>query len=437
MKNYILTIIILAGMMLSATELNLETAWQKVLANNSQLQSQQLTMKSRIADVKLSLYDLLPSGSISGSYNRSGKNDLDEDSMGWRMSLSQSLFQGGKLTGNLKNSVKVLLQSMENVKELRLDLRMQLESKYYNVLKLQENLQTARQQQGFLNTNLATAQVRFDNGSLSRSDLLQLRSQKAQQDVTILRAENSLQMALNDLENFLGLREEIELSAIDLGPYENIITDLENWQIADINAKQTELIKVALEKNPSIQVNKLSVDISEVGVKTAKGNFLPSFSMSLSKSWNYQYFSDDPEGSLSLGLSASLPFFPIGDKVENYTKSRYALKQSELSLQQNQLDLENSLKSSLLNLVAGVQEIRAAAMARDYAQESYLQAEESFANRIITANELLNTQIALTTAENAVTSARYDFLGYKGELQKSLGIASEEDLWDLLLNSEE
>jgi len=432
MRNYILVILLLMGTFAVAAELDIDDCWEILLANNQQLQSEQLGVQSKEADVKLSFYDLLPSGSLSGSYNRTGESDLESDNMNYRVSLTQPIYQGGKLVNSLSQSEKSLLQSQENYEKLLLTLRFELESKYYNVLKLTESLSTVENELSYLETNLETAQLRFENGNLSRGDVLQLRSQTAQKQVALLKAENSLQIAENELKNFMVTKENVKPVSLDMEIYNEVISSVSMWQIAELNEKEQTLLAYALENNPSLKASEISVEISEKGMESAKGSFMPSVSLNLSNSWNYQEWDDDPDGNMSLGLSVSLPIFPVVDNIQKYAKSRYSLRQSELSLSQEELALELDMKSALLNLAAAVQGISAAEISRDYAQESYQQAEENFRNRMITANELLNIQISLTTAENALTNATYDFLGYKGELQNVLGVMDEGELWQLI-----
>ncbi len=433
MKKIIIFGFIILCLNLMGEELTLDTAWTKVLTSNLQVRSEELTIKSKGADVKLALNNMLPSGSASGSYSRSG-DELESDKMGFHISVSQPVFQGGKLYLDYQDARKTQQQAEKSYQALLLSLRMQLEDKYYAALEKQENLQIAHQEIDYAQSNLEAAQIRFDNGNISSGELLQLRSQAAQQEVTILKAENSLRIALNDLGNFLAVKENIDLIPVSLADYQEIILELGNWQISSLEAREIDLIEYARTNNPEFLLNKLGVDISGDGVKSAKANFLPSISMSLSKSWNYSDWDAAPDGSWSLGLSASLPVFSIVDNYLNYAKAQYSLTQTELSLDQKELDLELSIKSALLNLVATVQELKAVEIAREYAEESYQAAEERFRNNMITANELLNTQIALRTAESALTSATYAFLGYKGELQANLGILDEAEFWQLLIN---
>ncbi len=376
---------------------------------------------------------MLPSGSAGGSYSRSG-DELENDNMGFHISVSQPVFQGGKLYLNYQDARKTQQQAEKNYQALLLSLRMQLEDKYYAALEKQESLEIANQEMDYVRSNLEAAQIRYNNGNISSGELLQLRSQASQQEVTILKAKNSLRIALNDLGNFLAVKEDIDLIPVSLADYQEIIDELGSWQIADLENKETDLLDFAFTNNPEFLVYKLNVDIGGDGVKSAKSSFLPSLSMSLGKSWNYNDWDSAPDGSWSLGLSASIPVFSLVDNYLNYTKARYSKVQTELNLDQQKLDLELSIRSALLNLVATVQELRATEIAKEYAVESYQVAEERFRNNMITANELLNTQIAMRTAENALSMTTYAFLGYKGDLQADLGILDETEFWELLIN---
>ncbi|MCF7911236.1 MAG: TolC family protein [Candidatus Cloacimonetes bacterium] len=276
--------------------------------------------------------------------------------------------------------------------------------------------------------------MKFNSGNISFSELLQFRSMSAQQEVSVLKANNSLQIALSDLAGFLIKDNDFNLMNISFTQYDEAVQELGSWQISDLNNIETSLIEYARVNNPAYQTGVIEVDINESEVKSAKGSFLPSISMNLSKNWNYQNWSDSPEGSLSLGISASVPVFSIYDNYLNYTKARNSYRKTELSHEQSGIDLKLKIKSGILNLVASILEIEATETAREYSALSYEAAQEQFKNNMITANELLNTQISLRTAENGLNTSKYSFLNNKSELQKSLGILEESELWKLLLN---
>ncbi|MCF7911235.1 MAG: TolC family protein [Candidatus Cloacimonetes bacterium] len=139
MKKLIIGIILMTFLFLAAEDLDLETSWQILLQNNPQVKSEKLNISDQEVNLKLALSDMLPSGSMSASYHRNG-DELDEDSMGYGMSLSQTLYQGGKLYINYQNSQKSLTQAEQSYQTLLLDLRMLLETKYYSVLEKQESL---------------------------------------------------------------------------------------------------------------------------------------------------------------------------------------------------------------------------------------------------------------------------------------------------------
>jgi len=420
------------GAFLAAAELDLENAWELVLVNNPQIQSEKLLIADRASDTKLAMADLLPSGSLSGSYKRNG-DELETENMDYSVTLSQPLYQGGKLINSYQNSKKEFEQAELSYQNLLLSMREQLEVRYYSVLEKQESVEIAQSELAYSNSNLSAAEIRYENGNISFGDLLQLRSNAAQQEVSILKAKNNLQKAMNELKSFLDYADNLSVKPVSLADYVQITDALGEWKITDLNNIESRLIDYAAENNPGYLSETLGVAISETQLKSAKGNFLPSVNMNLSRGWNYSDWNDDPEGTLSLGINTSIPIFSIYDNALNYAKAKNSLSRTELSEKQAELDLNLEIKSGILNLVAAVQELNAAGTAQEYAEISYQTADEQFRNKMITANELLNTQIALQTAESSLNTSVYSFLNYKSNLQKSLGILAEAELWELLL----
>jgi outer membrane protein len=430
-KSLILIIIMISSIFLVAEVIDLEAAWQILLKNNLQLCSEKLTRDNSLSDVKQATRNLLPTGNLGGSYGLRG-DELDNESIGFSVSLSQNLFQGGKFLNNYRSSRKALTRSEYNYEALLLSLRMQLETKYYAVIESDENLQISRQEQKYNQVNLSAAELRYENGTISYGELLQLRSTTAQQEVMILKAENQYQIAINDLKNFLLIEDDLILSGKALSDYQSELEKLGKLEAGDLKILEMSLMDYAAENNPEYLRDKINVEISELELNSAKGNFLPSLSLSISRGWNYDNWGDNPEGSLSLGVSASLPVFSGYDNYLNYAKTRNSKSQVLITEEQSKRAMNQQIQSGLLNLVAAVMELRAAERAREYAQVSYETAEERFRNNMITANELLNTQTVMQTAESNLNSAIYSFLRYKCALQQNLGIIDETDLWELL-----
>jgi len=435
MRKIIIVILLTLCAFLAAAELDLENAWEMLLAHNPQVQSEKLIIADRTSDTKLAIANMLPSGNLNASYNPDS-NDLDKKSMGYSFSISQPVYQGGKLYNSYVNSKKELQQAELNYQNLLLFMRGVLETKYYSVLEKRESLEIAKSELAYSASNLSAAEIRYENGSISQGELWQLRSNSAQQEVSILKAKTNLQIAVNGLKSFLDYQAELNLEPVSIIDYQQITTKLGNWEINDLNAVEIRLINHAISNNPDYESQALGVIISETQLQSAKGNFLPSVNMSISRSWNYKSWGDDPDGSLNLGINASIPVFSIYDNCLNYAKARNNLSRSELSKQQTKLDLKLEIKSGILNLVAAVQELNAAGTAQEYAEISYQAAAEQFKNKMITANELLNTQIVLRTAESNLNSSIYSFLNYKSDLQQSLGILVETELWQLLLTDQ-
>jgi mRNA-degrading endonuclease toxin of MazEF toxin-antitoxin module len=110
-------------------------------------------------------------------------------------------------------------------------------------------------------------------------ELWQLRSNAAQQEVSVLQARNSFQIAINELKNFLEYNGEMELETISTADYQDITSALGNWNIADLEEIENRLTSFAGSNNPDFLSQNLSVTISETLVKSAKAN--------CSKAWGY------------------------------------------------------------------------------------------------------------------------------------------------------
>ncbi|MEO9571068.1 MAG: TolC family protein [Polaribacter sp.] len=173
-----------------------------------------------------------------------------------------------------------------------------------------------------------------------------------------------------------------------------------------------ECVNEALEKNISIQQNKLSLELAKKDVEIAKGNFLPNLNASTGGNLNFgsgfDYVTQNRVSTSIFGGSVSLS---AGYTVFNGYRNTNTFKQAQLGVESSLLDLqkiENDISlfvvNGYLNILFAKENLNAVKVQYDISKKQIKAAEDRFNSGVIAKGELLNTQsTAATDLQSVIT----------------------------------
>ena len=439
MRKLILMMIFVAScFILNAEILTLKEAKEIALKNNPDLLAEEHAKKSAKYDFWKSTLSLIPSVNLDGTYTKykpglgMGVGTAADESRTYGYTISQPIFNGGKIWfgSRIQNDAAKIADAIYLSK--RLGTITDVESKYFSVLENQDLLETAQKDLQSSEIQLEIARVRYETGTLSKADYLQLQSQKASKEVSLIQIENLYSISKLALANFLQISPDYTLEKISLDLYENYLKNFQSLNPVQIDELISEVIEISKENNPSLKMAELSEAINKKSLLMAGGNFLPSLNLSYSKTWSKYDFQDVYEDSERLMLIASVPIFPIADNVAGYVKAKHNYRNSYYNYRSAEDGIELGLKSSVFNLVASARTVYATKKALEFAEETYLQMEERFRNNIITTSNLLDAEVMLTSSRNQYTKSVYDLLRARSSLQQLMGVEDEQILMQYL-----
>ena len=439
MKKIIIPVIIIAFCFtLNAEVLTLNNAKEIALKNNPELLAEEHAKKSAKYDFWKSTLSLIPSVNLDGTYTEykpglgMGVGPAADESRSYGYTISQPIFNGGKiwLGSRIQHDAAKIADAIYLSK--RLGTITAVESKYFSVLENQDLLETAQKDLQSSEIQLEIARVRYETGTLSKADYLQLQSQKASKEVSLIQIENLYSISKLDLANFLQISSDYNLEKISLDLYENYLNNFQSLNPEQVDELISKVIEISKENNPSLKMAELSEAINKKSLIMAGGNFLPSLNLSYSKTWSKYDFQDDYEDSERLMLIASVPIFPIADNAAGFVKAKHDYRNSYYNYRSAEDGIELGLKSSVFNLVASARSVYATQKALEFAEETYLQMEERFRNNIITTNNLLDAEVMLTSSRNQYTKSVYYFLRARSALLQLMGVEDEQILMQYL-----
>ncbi len=353
----------------SQTPLSLEDYKSQVLDYNQQVQIARQTLeaaKSALKEVKTGYY---PGINASGSYQYNfnpqelslGGLNLALENQNWQVGadLRQNIYTGGKLSGTVQ-----MAGIMRDIAALETDLSVYniaytAESAYWNTVASQAYVTAARKYLSILTDLLNTVQTRFDDGYISKTDLLKMKTSVKEAELQLSRTEQAYQNNCIVLNILMGedsrkaflLTDSIALVSIPPEP----VTPEE-----------------VLSRRPEYLIKSKEIDFQQAQGKTDQSEFLPKLDVGASAAYGSPLLNLDNEPIVSPILYAqlSVPVFHWGKsrQVRNKSKAMELSRQYALSLTED--NIKQELATAVNNIAESSKQI-------DIARENLKVADES------------------------------------------------------------
>ena len=185
--------------------------------------------------------------------------------------------------------------------------------------------------------------------------------------------------------------------------------------IATFSQKQwtlKECVDQALEKNITIQQNKLSLELAKKDVAIAKGNFLPNLNANTGGNFNFgtgfDPVSQDRVNTSffggSMNLSSGITVFNGYRNTNTYKQAQLGVESSLQDLKVIENDISLRIVNGYLNILFAKENLNAAKVQYAISKKQIDAAQSRFKSGIIPKGDLLNTQsTAATDQQNVIT----------------------------------
>ncbi len=249
--------------------------------NNLALKINNLTIKSNESTLKQSEMSRLPNlnGSMGQGWNygfsvNPATNQIVNTqvwSNNYGLNSSVTLFNGGNITNTIKqnaNNVEVSKQDYERAKN---DLILNVLNSYLQIVLNKELISVAKVQLQNTQEQLDRTLKLIEGGRLAEVNKYDLISQKANDELRIVTAENNLSIAELRLKQLLQLQVD-EPFAIDIPQFADPDENIALTSVA-------ETYSTAEGTQPMIKVADLQVKSAIYGIDIAKANYYPTLSL--------------------------------------------------------------------------------------------------------------------------------------------------------------
>ncbi|MEA3474876.1 MAG: TolC family protein [Candidatus Cloacimonadota bacterium] len=339
-----------------------------------------------------------------------------------QLAIQQPIFNGGKILIGYQIAKLVKEQALLNLESGKNDLNYQVAETYLNLLKLSDVKKISEKALASSKSHLKMVTDKYEQGIVKKSDVLQWKVKGENDKIALEEVNNSIEILKTLWKDLLGLKNSDNLpmpDEIDFIQYENEIEKYAEITEEEIDREIDKILTQAEITNPDIKSLEIVKKISKKGYLIAKGNFLPSINLQFQK----QFESDDKldfdgEDSWNLMAVASFPIFQSGANLTNLKRSKYEYLKTKLQLDDAKDKILMGTKNSFYNLVTKAKKVNSAKVAFKNAKENHKILNDLYEQGMVTNTELLDAEIILFNGEMNLTSAYYDYILAKYNLNK-------------------
>jgi len=252
------------------------------LQNNIQIRQGQLTVQNADLQLRQSQYNLFPLLNFSANQqfsngrvvdpftNIAGTQQITQSS--YQINSQVTLFNGNSLRNTIRQNDLTLQATQRELQGTQNNVSLTVTQNYLNVLTGREQLTVAQRQLEVTQAQLNRTQRLVDAGSLPEGNLYDLRAQVAQNEVDIVNAQNTLDLAK------LGLLQAMNIPGGQTFEVETI--NVPDPAVTPYPETVQQVYETALSFLPDIQGANLRIKAAATSVEVAKGALYPTVGMS-------------------------------------------------------------------------------------------------------------------------------------------------------------
>jgi outer membrane protein len=315
------------------------------------------------------------------------------------------VYNGGYLNNDIKQRNILLESSQLNVQAAENDITLQITQAYLNILLQKENIAYLKELVSSSDSQLVLGKQRFDAGSLSRKDYLQLEATLANDKYNLTTAINAHRTNLITLKQILQLPSS---TGFDIVQPDTLVT---NQAIASL----PEAENAAVSSRPEVKVSELGVKSAEVELEKSRAGALPVISIGAGLSSGYsdnndlKYFNQINNNFYQrLGVTVAIPIFANRINKSNIERSKIQIEQAKLSLQGTKTTLDQAVEQAYISVLNAQAQLESAETQWRINQESFRITGEQMRLGAFNTIDLLTQKNLYTQALQAYVQAKYN-----------------------------
>jgi outer membrane protein len=428
-KKYIVSLV--GAMLISATVfaaeadttvLTLEESIQMAIRNNEQLKAADSSTQAAAWNVKkikgaknFSIDFSHTTAKIGGEYWRVF-NIADDPSSYFTNTLSASLplYTGGRIENSIKQAELGSEISVLQLAAIKQDVKYRVTQAYYTILACRNMQTTKAEAVEQLAKHLEVVQQQFIVGTVTKADVLRSEVALANAKQGFVTAENNTKLAMSSLNRIMGQ------------PVQQVVTVADTLDYEPTDYQLDDCLAYALKYRPDILAAQKMVEQDKAGVKVALSAKKPDVTLTMSYGTYDTKINEFNTKQWLVGVTAHINIFDGNITNAGVESAQATVEMAKHQQQDLQSNIEFDVQQSYLNMTKSANNIETNRTAVDKAAEDFMLASVRYGVNLGTNLEVVDAQVALTTAKTAYIESLYDYNVSKAALEKAMGKKVEE-----------
>lgn len=326
------------------------------------------------------------------------------------ITLSLPLYSGGKNEGNIEMAKINVTMAQLALLKTKQDVKLNTISAYYNVLSARKVQAVDQETVDNYTLHLNNVKAQYSVGNIAKSDVLASEVELLNAQQTLLKAKNSYDTAVNTLTKLIRWKSTEPLEFVD------------DFQYVPVDQTMDQCITYAQEHRPDLKKYKFSIKEAEKDVEVVRADQKPSVSLTAATGWGSSILPKEDNRDEYVGVTTSWNLFDGQITESNVKKAQSAVKAARLELESEKDDIEVSVKEYYLGVKEAEKRMETTKVAVNKAEEDYSIAEAKYQTGDGILLDVIDAQLALTTAKNNYIDAQYDYATYKVKLENAMGM---------------
>ncbi|MGB1302904.1 outer membrane channel protein TolC [Pseudoalteromonas marina] len=436
MKKNILAALVSLSCALGTTAANAEDLLQVfeiATANDPTVLKAKAQADAQSYQADTAMAALLPQIGLTMGYTKSDstsfesvdeKVESDSDQFTRGLSLSQTLFDLGAWN-SLDIADKQALQANAQYDSAKQNLIVRVAEGYFNVLSAIDNLEFIKTEKRAIERQLEQTKQRYAVGLTAITDVHEAQAQFDNSVAQEIIANNSVETAREQLREITG-KYHAKLDFLNT----------ETFSTTKPARDSSDFLNIAKDKNISLQVAKVTVDIAQDQIKLARAGHYPK--LTLSASYGDSLTDADRNGtsltrqpradSTSVGLNFSLPLYSGGATVAATDQARAFYVAASQDYEANYRAITRTVITSYNQVVSDIATYKALEQAVVSAQSALKATEAGFEVGTRTIVDVLVSTQNLYNAKRNLADVRYRYVLSTLRLKQAAGTLTSKDL---------
>ncbi len=388
-------------------------------ANNLSIKSTEYQADIAENDLFQAKMNILPDlNAGAGRYFKSGHNISETSSEvvsdnyyydSYYISSGMNLFSGLKILNNIRANKYNALSKVQDVEKEKIEITFELASAYLKILFNKELVDVAKSQRDIAAQQVNRTDKLVIAGSAARGDLLEMKAQLAAEELSVIDAQNDLDLA------YLNLTQILDLDSV--AGFDIVFPDTVNPDFSVPIVDVPTVYNEGLEYLPHIKSAEYALMSNERYLAYNRGRLSPTISLSANIGSGYESdydmsYNDQLElfESRTVYIGISIPLFNNWSVKNDISNSKIEVLDARNTLDLTKQQLYKEIQQAHSDAVSAKKKYASAEEAVNSYRESFTYTQQKYEVGMVNSVEFNVAKNNLIAAESDLLQAKYEYI---------------------------